>query len=67
MSDQRAGPPKEVEGRVPHQDRPSTENNRYVSHAADLSIVASARRPLPQELHADLGIVDDASAVGADT
>jgi hypothetical protein len=55
--------PKET-GR--EQSRPASDNqpSKQIGHATDLSIVASFRRPLPQELHADLGIVDDGHAVG---
>jgi len=64
--------PKE-KGRA--QSRPLSDNQPLkASHAAcptslpdsGASLSVCSRRPLPQELHADLGIIDDASAVGAD-
>jgi hypothetical protein len=62
----RNGPEIEIEGQAEAQPSITNQPNYAVRHAvADPSIVASCRRPLPQEMHADLGIVDDGSAVGA--
>lgn len=57
-----------MNGPLNEESAPAARERRFqpIRHAvADASIVASRARPLAQELHADLGIVDDGHAVGS--
>ena len=49
----------------PHREGPADENGATSKTTSANSSDYTARRSLPQECHADLGVVDDGAAVGS--